>query len=131
MQHYENIYGFWNNNPGIGISKSDSKESISAFLKRNEGLSFIAYDKNNIIGGILGGHDGRRGYIYHLIVDENYRFKGIGKALVSKCINKFKEIGLEKSHIFIFKNNEQAKAFWNKIGWSLRNDIEIMSLNIK
>jgi N-acetylglutamate synthase len=131
IDHYEEVYQLWKAIKGIGLSKADSKENIIKFLKRNEDLSFIAIIDNKIIGAILGSHDGRRGYMHHLAVDLNYRYNGIGKSLANACLEKFKEIGLEKSHIFVFKDNEPAIKFWDRLGYKLRDDISIMSWNIK
>jgi len=131
IEHYEEVYQLWKAVEGIGLSKADSKDNVIKLLTRNEGLSFIVIIDNKIIGAILGSHDGRRGYMHHLAVDLNYRYNGIGKSLVNKCLEKFKEIGLEKSHIFVFKDNEPAIKFWNRMSYKLRNDISIMSSNIK
>jgi N-acetylglutamate synthase len=131
IDHYDEVYKLWKTNGGIGLSRADSRENIMKFLERNEGLSFIALLNNKIIGAILGGHDFRRGYIYHLIVDSGFQSNGIGKELVNKCIKRFKEIGIEKSHIFIFKDNEKGIGFWKKMGYNLRNNIYIMSMNIQ
>jgi N-acetylglutamate synthase len=131
MDHYDEVYKLWSSNDGVGLTDADSQENIEYFLKRNEGLSFIAIKENQIIGSILGSHDGRRGYIYHLAVDENYRLNGIGKGLVLNCLKKFKELGLHKTHIFVFNHNDNAIKFWKRMNYSFRNDISIMSLNIK
>jgi N-acetylglutamate synthase len=131
IDNYEEVFNLWKCHDGIGLSNSDSKENIFKYLNRNPNNSFIALLDNIIIGNVLGGHDARRGYIYHLIVDPNYRFNGIGKSLVFKCLDKFKEIGIDKSHVFVFNNNEKGIIFWNKIGFNFRNDLSIMSFNIK
>jgi N-acetylglutamate synthase len=131
IDHYDEVYEFWKSVEGIGLSKTDSRENIRKFLNRNENLSFVATIDNTIIGTILGSHDGRRGYLHHLAVDLNYRSNGIGKSLVLKCLERFKEIGLDKSHIFVFIDNKHAIKFWDRMGYILRNDLLVMSLNIK
>ena len=78
---------------GFGIrSIDDSEEGVVRFLRRNPGLSVVAVnDDGEIIGGILCGHDGRRGCLYHVCVHEAYRLRGIGKAMVVFCMEALKK----------------------------------------
>jgi putative acetyltransferase len=83
---YQNVISLWKNCEGIGLSRADSKDSMEAYLKRNPGMSFVAIYQNEIIGAVLCGHDGRRGYLHHLAVHPDYRKQGIGRSLVAKCV---------------------------------------------
>lgn len=130
IEDYDSVMSLWTKTPGIGISRADTKEGLNRFLKRNENLSFVCEMDNKIVGTILCGHDGRRGFIYHLAVDEQYRLKGIGKALVVKAIEELKREGIHKYHIFVIKSNYDGKKFWNKMGFKKREDIEVFSMDI-
>lgn len=127
IDNYNEMASLWKKYPGMGINKTDSKVNVNAFLKKNKGHSFIGIYDGSIVGTILCGHDGRRGYVYHLAVDSVHRRKGIGKKLVLKSLRKLKDEGIKKCHIFVFKNNHSAKGFWDKVGWVKRNDIQIFS----
>ncbi|MFS8630463.1 MAG: GNAT family N-acetyltransferase, partial [Bacillales bacterium] len=97
---------------------------------RNPLLSFVAVlpnQENKIIGTSLCGHDGRRGYLYHVVVSDLYRNRGIGKSLVAKSLSGLKEQGIHKCHLFVYAKNELGKQFWTSTGWTLRKDIVIMS----
>ena len=92
IQDYEKVYELWMSCKNMGFNDiDDSKEGISRFLERNPNTSFVAIQNEKLIGIILGGHDGRRGYIYHLSVNENYRKKSIGSELVKNCLDAFKQ----------------------------------------
>lgn len=130
IEDFNNIIKLWKDTPGIGLSNADSKENIEKFLLKNKGLSFVCLCDNKIIGTILCSHDGRRGYIYHLTIHNNYRNTGIAKRLIMQSINKLKESGIEKCHLFTFNDNELGKSFWNKMDWTKREDIIIFSKNI-
>jgi ribosomal protein S18 acetylase RimI-like enzyme len=69
----DRLQTLWRRTPGLGLSAVDSREGIQTFLNRNPGLCFVCQDGERLIGTILCGHDARRGYIYHLTVDETYR----------------------------------------------------------
>ena len=130
IDHYDEIYGLWRTDEGVGLSGADSRGSIAVFLERNPGLSFIAADGVRIIGTILGGHDGRRGYVHHLIVDPAFRSRGIGAELLGECLKGFAETGIGKSHVFVFRNNVRGIGFWRKMGYELRDDLFMMSRSI-
>lgn len=127
---YKEIYELWSNTPGMGISDADSYEYIDKFLLRNKGLSFVCRHEDKIIGTILCGHDGRRGYIYHVTVAEKFRGRGIGQMLVEKSLQKLKEEGINKCHLFVFCDNELGNAFWNAKGWIKREDIFVYSRSL-
>ena len=130
IDDYEKIFELWSKTKEIDLSEADSKENISAFLKRNEGLSFVCEVDGVIIGTLLCGHDGRRGYIHHLVVHEDQRKKRLGEELVLTCLKKLKSIGITKCHLSILCDNEIGIIFWNKMGWVKRNDIFLFSKKI-
>ncbi len=127
---YESALALWKRCEGIGLSDADSKENIKLYLDRNPGTSFIAEIDNEVVGTILSGHDGRRGYIHHLAVSPDFRRKGIGSMLVKSTLNKLREQGILKCHIMLFNNNSAGLKFWESIGWLYRNDICLMSKTV-
>lgn len=126
-EHYAEIYDMWNSIPGIGLSNADSEEAIARYLERNPNSSFVCYCENKIVGTILCGHDGRRGYIHHTCVIPEYRKQNIGKILVEKALEALKNEGIDKCHLFVFCDNTLGNNFWNKIGWKKRDDLLIYS----
>lgn len=91
IDDYEKLFEMWQSTPNMGLrSLDDSKEGISIFLKRNPNTSFVAYDDNKLIGAILSGHDGRRGYVYHTVVLPEYRRQGIATNLVDMAVKAFR-----------------------------------------
>ncbi len=128
IENCEEVLSLWQRTEGLGLDKdSDTKERIWIYLQRNPGLSFAAFEKGKIIGAVLCGHDGRRGYLHHLTVAEAYRNKGLGKALVEKVISKLRMLGIRKCNIFVFANNVAGQEFWKRSGWVERTDLKIMS----
>jgi ribosomal protein S18 acetylase RimI-like enzyme len=92
-------------------------------LERNPGLSFVAVVDRVIVGCVMCGHDGRRGYLQHLAVSEPHRRLGIGTALVEACLAKLESLGIRKTHIDVLAENRQAHDFWRSRGWQKRDDI--------
>jgi len=124
ISDYEEIYALWMSSKNMGFNNlDDSKEGIEKFLKRNPNTSFVAVEKERIIGIVLAGHDGRRGYIYHMFVEENSRNKKVGTKLIEKSINVLKNEGINKVALLVFKRNEVGNKFWEKQGFTVREDV--------
>jgi len=130
IEDYEAVYALWSASEGIGLSDADSKEGIKRFMQRNPGLSYIALDGDQVVGAALCGHDGRRGYIHHLAVVNSHRRQGIGRSLVSRCMFALMQIGISKCHLFVFDQNQGAIDFWNKVGWTQRVELMMMSQHL-
>ena len=124
IEDYEGVYALWKKIKGFGIrSIDDSKEGVARFLKRNPTTSVVAEKDGRIVGSILCGHDGRRGCLYHVCVDEDYRRHGIGKRMVVFAMKALKEEKINKVSLIAFTENDIGNTFWNTIGWTERLDL--------
>ena len=124
IEDYDEVYKLWKKIRGFGIrSIDDSKEGVARFLKRNPTTSVVAEKDGRIVGSILCGHDGRRGCLYHVCVDEDYRRHGIGKRMVVFAMKALKEEKINKVSLIAFAQNNVGNAFWNTIGWTERLDL--------
>jgi N-acetylglutamate synthase len=127
---YDAMVALWQNAPGIGLSSADERGSIAYFLQHNPGLSFIALDGVRLVGTSLAGNDGRRGYLHHVVVAEQYRGQGIGAALVERSLEALRAEGIQKVHLFVMKDNEFGQRFWRGHGWRERVELVMFSKNI-
>lgn len=130
MRDYDEALALWEVTEGIGLSRADSREAIEMFLDRNPGLSFVVRDGSQLIGTILCGHDGRRGYLYHAVVTPSYRYRGLGRKLIGHCLTALRTVGIQKCHIFVYGENKNGIEFWEKTGWHQRFELIIMSQEI-
>ena len=124
IEDYDNVFALWKTIKGFGIrSVDDSREGIERFLKWNPGLSVVAEEEGKIVGAILCGSDGRRGCLYHVCVHKDYSRQGIGKTMVIWCMEKLKELQINKVSLIAFTQNDIGNAFWKEIGWTKREDL--------
>jgi ribosomal protein S18 acetylase RimI-like enzyme len=124
IDDYDDVYNLWINTPGMGLNNlDDSREGIAKYLKRNPNTCFVARTDNDLIGVILSGHDGRRGFIHHTAVRIEDRKKGIGKKLVENALEALQKEGINKVAFVVFKNNKIGNIFWNKLGFEEREDL--------
>lgn len=124
LEDYDKVYAMWTQTEGIGLrTLDDSREGIEKFLKRNPSTSFIYEKDGEIIGVIMGSHDGRRGFIYHAVVRTDFRGQGIGRALSETVCIALKEEGIHRATLVAKKSNEAGAAFWRNLGWEDRDDL--------
>lgn len=127
MDDYPAAYELWTEIEGMGLGEADSREAIAAFLDRNPGHSFVCIIDQQLVGTVLCGHDGRRGFLYHVAVSKHYRNRGIGRQLVDRALRSLKAAGITKCHLMVYADNLAGCRFWEKTGWLKRSDIILFS----
>ena len=124
IEDYEAVYGLWLSCKGMGLnSVDDSREGIEKFLRRNPDTCFVAERDGVIVGAIIAGSDGRRGYIYHTAVSPDQMRQGIASKLVEAVMSALESIGITKAALVVFDRNADGNAFWEKSGFSVREDL--------
>ena len=124
IEDYEEVKALWLSIKGFAIrSIDDSYDGVKKFLERNPGLSVVAIVDDHVVGAILCGHDGRRATFYHVCVRQEYRRRGIGKAMTVSSMEKLHSEGINKVALIAFTKNDVGNAFWKEIGWKQRIDL--------
>lgn len=124
IDDYEEVYALWMSCEGMGLNNlDDSKDGIDRFLKRNPDTCFVAENGNKIVGVIIVGNDGRRGYIYHTAVSPEYRKQGIASQLVGTALQALKRCGINKAALVVFDRNQGGNQFWENQGFTVREDL--------
>lgn len=127
---YDSVAKLWTNSSGVGVNPDDSKENISKYLQRNPNTSFVAVESGEIVGAILAGHDGYRGFIHHTAVTSSHRGMGIGTKLVNTAVDAIRNEGINKVVLVAFKTNTLGNNFWEKQGFNVREDLYYRDLRI-
>ena len=123
-EDYDDVRALWMTIRGFGIrALDDSREDIERFIARNPTTSVVARDGDRIVGSILCGSDGRQGALYHVCVAKEYRRRGIGTQMVAFCMHQLRYMGINKVSLIAFTTNEAGNAFWNKIGWTKKTNV--------
>ncbi|MDP9003978.1 MAG: GNAT family N-acetyltransferase [Verrucomicrobiota bacterium] len=127
---YDEAVKLWEMVEGVEIAEGDSKSEVISYLLRNPGLSRVAEESGTMAGAVLCGHDGRRGYIYHLAVAPTHHGKGIGKRLVQECVARLHEAGVARALIFVAGDNPGGRAFWLRNGWEEVEGAILMGIDL-
>jgi ribosomal protein S18 acetylase RimI-like enzyme len=117
MADYDEAIALWTGVEGVEVCEGDSREEIAEYLQRNPGLSRVAEADGKIVGAALCGHDGRRGWIYHLAVASTHRRLKVGQALLDTCVNGLRNAGLKRAIILVAGDNPAGHEFWLRNGW--------------
>ncbi len=121
---YTAVYALWRKTPGMGLNDiDDSEDGISRYLKRNPHTCFVAELDGEIIGVILSGHDGRRGFIHHTCVASELWNNQIGTRLVEAALSALRAEGITKAVLVVFERNERGNGFWERMGFTPRPDL--------
>lgn len=131
-EDYEQAYDLWTRTPGMHLhSLNNTYGGIALLLSKNPDSCFVAIDDDGaVIATALGATDGRKGYLYHVAVDEQWRGHGIGTALVGRIFDVFKAIGIVKIGLLVVTDNLEGQEFWKKRGWNTRPDVVYLDYDL-
>jgi ribosomal protein S18 acetylase RimI-like enzyme len=124
---YDAVLALWRTAAGVVLREVDDRAPIERYLARNRGLSFVAVDGGQVVGAVLCGTDGRRGYLQHLAVASAHRRRGIGRALAERAVAALAAGGIDKCHVMVLPANADARAFWARLGWAERGDVLLLA----
>ncbi|WKZ37987.1 MAG: GNAT family N-acetyltransferase [Anaerolineales bacterium] len=103
---------------GLKVGRSDTAEEIHKKLQRDPDLFLVAEVKNKkIVGSVIGAFDGRRGMIYHLAVQKEFRAQGIGAMLLREVEKRLQAKGCLKCLLHVLADNTEAVQFYGNLGW--------------
>ena len=129
-QHLSQVLALWQETEGLILTYSDNVTDLTRYFSSNPQMSHVAFYGERLVGAVLCGHDGRRGYLHHLAVDSHFRGQGIGKLLVDACLRKLKLAEIHQCNLFIVDDNNNGRQFWEKYGFSVWPNIRLMSKNL-
>lgn len=131
VSDYSSVYELWLSCTGMGLNSVDDSESgVSRFLERNPDTCFVFETEGKVAGVIMAGNDGRRGYIYHTAVHPDHRKQGIGSALVKTVLEALNKLGISKVALVVFERNKAGNSFWEKQGFTIRNDLIYRNISL-
>lgn len=128
LADYSSVMALWNAAPGVRAN--ETREEVDRILRRNPGMSCVALAGQELAGAVLCGHDGRRGYLYHLAVADAFRRLGVGRQLVDRCLDRLKALGIRRCTIFLVADNAAGESFWRQTGWRERTDLKAFAIDL-
>lgn len=129
LDDYEQAYSLWRETDGVCLDEEDCHDGIALYLRRNQGLCFVAIVGDRLVGTVLCGHEGRRGILRHLMVAPEFRHRGIARDLINHCRSALAREGIRKCNTFVLDSNVKGRQFWEHMGWyPLGDDFRLMQI---
>ena len=113
------VIALWRNVFGYETAHNEPNLAISKKIAAQEGLLFVAVDNNNIMGTIMAGYDGHRGWLYSVAVHPSKRLSGLGSMLVHHAEKALANLGCLKINLQLLATNEATAAFYKSLGYSV------------
>ncbi|HEV2120328.1 MAG TPA: GNAT family acetyltransferase [Candidatus Bathyarchaeia archaeon] len=116
---------------GLILRPGDELEDIKLKLQRDPDLFLVAEHDDEIVGSVIGGWDGRRGWIYHLAVKPQQQRKGVGVGLVREVEKRLLAKGAKKVNAQVYKSNERSSRFFKAIGYETQPDLIMIGKQLR
>jgi ribosomal protein S18 acetylase RimI-like enzyme len=122
IEDYSTVRDLWYT-AGLILRPGDELEDVKLKLQRDPELFLVAEHDQEVVGTVMGGWDGRRGWIYHLAVRPENQRKGIGVGLVREVERRLVAKGAKKVNAQVYKWNERSSEFFKAIGYEAQPDL--------
>ena len=93
------------------------ERDIELCRQSGHGTLFVAEAADRVVGSIMVGHDGHRGWVYYVAVDPDFRHKGYGRVIMDAAENWLRARGIEKLQLMVRPDNSQVQAFYQSLGY--------------
>ena len=123
--HREQVIALWEAVFGYETAHNRPSLAIDKKLAIDDGLFFVAVMGAEVVGTVMAGYDGHRGWIYSVAVHPNHRQQGIGSQLVSQAERALAGRGCLKINLQILPGNEAATAFYSSLGYAQEQRISM------
>lgn len=128
---FDETLSLWDSTLAMGMSGLEDASVLATFFAHNPGLSFKVTDRDRIVGTILCGHDGRRGFLHHLAVAPGYSGRKVGKTLLDRTLSGLEHLGIERCHIFVASGNRNGREAWKSTDWEKQKKLAIFTHDIE
>jgi ribosomal protein S18 acetylase RimI-like enzyme len=114
----EQVVALWTSVFGYAEARNDPRRVLAHKLGWDARV-LVAADGEQVLGTLMIGYDGHRGWFYRLAVLESARRGGIGRALVSEGERRLRALGCQKLNLQVHTHNDAAARFWSTLGYTL------------
>ncbi|WP_394685408.1 GNAT family acetyltransferase [uncultured Microbacterium sp.] len=102
---------------GLTRPWNDPRVDIRRKLTVQPELFLVAFDADRVVGSVMAGYDGHRGWLYYLATAASHRGQGIGRALVAEAERLLEAMGCPKVQLMVRPDNTGARGFYDELGY--------------
>ncbi len=125
VKHRDQVVALWKNIFGYRAARNDPGFVIDQKISMLDGLFFVATHQDGIVGTVMAGYDGHRGWIYAMAVHPGHQKKGIASLLLSHAERRLASLGCVKINLQILKGNADVQRFYRFNGYVLEDRISM------
>lgn len=122
---HNGVVALWKECFRYPASHNDPELSIRRKAALDDGLFFVAVPNEEVVGTVMAGWDGHRGWIYSLAVHPLLRGQGIGIKLVDRAVDELKERDCPKVNLQIMADNAHVIGFYEKLGFLVEERVSM------
>lgn len=123
--HRAQVVALWNAVFGYSAAHNNPAVSIDKKIAVDDGLFFVAVADNGVVGTVMAGYDGHRGWIYSVAVSPSHQRQGLGSRLVSHAESALISKGCVKINLQIMEGNESVTRFYAALGYAVERRISM------
>ncbi len=113
------------------MGHNEPRGTIERKVATDDGLFFVAADAGTIIGTVLAGYDGHRGWLYSVAVAPDWRRRGIASQLIRHAEQALSRLGCPKLNLQVRSDNSEVVAFYESLGFHTEERISMGKLTPK
>lgn len=102
---------------GLTRPWNDPRADIRRKLAVQPELFLVAVDRDAVVGSVMAGYDGHRGWLYYLAAAASHRGQGLGRLLVAEAERLLEEMGCPKVQLMVRPDNTVARGFYDALGY--------------
>lgn len=126
--HFAGVKALWEEVFPDDPPRDDAPISIAAKAKEHPELFLLASEQGRVIGSVMAGYDGHRGWLYRVAVAKSHRHQGVGRALIREAEKRLWALGCVKINLQIRATNQGVAAFYQGLGYAVEERISMGKL---
>lgn len=125
IRHFAGVEALWEEIFPTDTPWNKAAVAIPAKLKVQPELFIVAEEASDVVGTVMAGYDGHRGWLYTLAVKPSHQRKGVGSALLKEAELRLSQAGCTKANLQIRAGNEAVTAFYRTHGYHVEERISM------
>ncbi|TPE64455.1 GNAT family acetyltransferase [Sandaracinobacter neustonicus] len=124
-EHFEGVKALWEHVFPNDPMWNRAEFSIPKKLEVQPDLFLVAEDSGQVLGTVMAGYDGHRGWLYSVAVRPDAQRKGIGSSLLAEAERRLAALGCGKINLQIRAGNEAVTAFYRHHGYDVEDRVSM------
>lgn len=115
------VVALWSEAFADDAPRNEPRAVIGRKLRTQRELFLVAEFEDDIVGTVIAGFDGYRGWVYHLAVHPGFRRRGFGRELMREAEERLKALGCPKLNLQVRSSNAEVIAFYERLGYAIED----------